>query len=128
MGQALRGEPITVHGDGKQVRTLTYIKDLVDAIVELYESGKINDVWNMTATEEISAVKMAEDIKALTESKSEIIFVPQRIGQTFRESISVDKIKDGIGWQAKVEWAEGIKRMYEWFVETNQIENAYEGL
>jgi UDP-glucose 4-epimerase len=62
MGQALRGEPITVHGDGTQTRTLTYIDDLIDSIVALHDSGKMNDVWNLTTEEEVSALQMARDI------------------------------------------------------------------
>ncbi len=125
LGQALRGEPITVHGDGEQTRTLTHITDLVDAIVALYESGKMNDVWNLSTTEEVSANQMAESIKAVTASKSEIIHIPQRIGQTFKESISARKMKDEVGWQAKVKWQDGIASMYQWFIRTNQIENVY---
>lgn len=126
LGQALRGEPITVHGSGNQTRTLTYIDDLVDAIVALYKSGKKNDVWNMTATEEISAMRMAEDIKGLTKSNSPIISIPQRVGQTFKEEISADKMKLHTGWEARVSWMEGLERMYGWFLKTNQIENKYE--
>ncbi len=125
LGQALRGEPITVHGDGSQTRTLTHISDLVDGIAGLYESGRMNDVWNLTATEEISALRMAENIKAITGSKSEIMFIPQRIGQTFRESISAEKMKREIGWQSKVKWDDGIRRMYRWFIDTNQLETVY---
>ncbi len=126
LGQALRGEPLTVHGDGKQTRTLTYIGDLVDAVIALYHSGRINGVWNMSNTEEISATKMAEDIKEITGSKSKIVFIPQRVGQTYRESISADKMMKEVGWKAKVGWDEGIRRMYQWFVSTNQIENTYQ--
>ena len=125
MGQALRGEPITVHGDGSQTRTLTYIDDLVEAMITLYESGKMNEVWAMTATEEISAIAMAYDIKWLCKSDSEIIYIPQRIGQTMRESISNAKMKS-IGWRTKVTWQEGLELMYAWFLKTNQIKNIYD--
>lgn len=126
MRQAVKGEPITVHGDGKQTRTLTYIDDLVDAILAGFNSGKLNEIWNMTATEEISALKMAQDIKMITRSKSDIIFIPQRIGQTLRESVSADKIFRDTGWKAKVIWEEGIKRTYKWFKATHQENNIYQ--
>ncbi len=120
LGQAIRGEPVTVHGDGTQTRTLTYVDDLVDAIVALYMSGKMNDVWNMTATEEISALRMAIDIKWATESRSPVSYIPQRTGQVFREEISADKMLRETGWNAKTSWAEGIEKMRQWFVETKQ--------
>lgn len=125
MGQALRGEPITVHGDGKQTRTLTYVDDLVDGIIALWKSDKINDVWNLSTEEEVSAIQMAEDIKRITESRSEIVFIPQRVGQTYRESISAEKMRREVGWEAKTSWKCGIQHMYRWFVETNQVVNKY---
>lgn len=125
MGQALRGEPITVHGDGTQTRTLTYVDDLVEGILMLLDSGYINDVWNLTAEEEISALKMAEDIVALTGSKSKIEFIPQRVGQTFKESISAAKMSDAVGWTAKTPWSDGLKKMLAWYVTTNQRDVLY---
>lgn len=124
-GQALRGEPITVHGKGTQTRTLTHVDDLVSAIVALYKSDKVNDVWNMSNTEEISAFKMAVDIKVLTGSNSPIKFIPQRIGQTMKEIISVDKIKREIGWEPQITWQEGLERMYKWYLDTGQVHNHY---
>jgi nucleoside-diphosphate-sugar epimerase len=126
LGQALRGEPITVHGDGSQTRVMVYIDDVIDAIIALYNSGKMNDTWNVSSTEEISAQKMAEDIKRITGSRSVIIHTPQREGQTFREQISVSKIYKETGWKARVNWEEGLQKMFDWFVKTNQVENRYE--
>jgi len=125
LGQALRGEPITVHGTGEQTRTLTYIGDLVDAIVALYESKQMNSEWNMTATEEISALQMAQDIKKLTGSRSEIVFLPQRVGQTLKESVSNSKMRDLVGWQPRVGWDDGLRRMYEWYLATGQVSKHY---
>jgi len=125
LGQALRGEPITVHGDGKQTRTLTYIDDLIDAIIALYQSGRINDIWNMTTSKTISAVQTAKDIKRLTKSGSEIVNIPQRIGQTFHEEISADKMLKETGWKAKVDWEGGLRHTYQWFKETEQVSNIY---
>ena len=126
MGQALREKPITVHGDGKQTRTLTYIGDLIDAIMALLKSGKINDVWNLTATREISANDMAGVIKLVTESKSKVVHIPQRIGQTARESVSADKMKKVVGWEAKMDFESGIEKTLKWFLETDQIKNIYQ--
>lgn len=125
MGQALRGEPITIHGEGEQTRTLTYIGDLIDGIMALYKSGKINDVWNMTAQKEISANGMAEIIKRVCQSDSKIVHIPQRIGQTFKEEISAEKMELATGWKAKTDFEEGVKKTLVWFKETNQVENLY---
>jgi len=126
LGQALRGEPITVHGEGKQTRTLTYIDDLIDAIVVLYQSGRVNGIWNMTTSRTVSAIQMAKDIKEITGSKSEIVSILQRIGQTFQEEISADKMLRETGWGNKVDWEEGLRRTYQWFKETEQVNNVYQ--
>lgn len=125
MGQALRGEDITVHGTGEQTRTLTYIDDLVDGIVALFNSGKQNDVWNLSAESEVSALRMATEIRYLTRSDSRIVFVPDRPGQTLRESISADKMLKATGWHARTDWGTGVRAMLEWFLSTNQVENRY---
>ncbi len=125
LGEAIRGEPIMVHGDGSQTRTLTHVDDLVEAILALYNSGKINDIWNMNNEEEISALQMAQDIKDITKSESQIMYIPQRIGQTYRESVSANKMLREVGWKAKINWLEGINRMYLWFMQSNQIVNKY---
>jgi len=125
LGQALRGEPITVHGDGLQTRTLTHVDDLINAIAALFNSGKMNGAWNMTTEEEVSALQMAQDIKKLTKSTSEIVFYTQRVGQTTRESVSAEKMLSETGWKARIPWNEGIARMHWWFVSTGQKENLY---
>lgn len=125
MGQAIRGESITVHGNGLQTRTLTHVDDLVDAIVAIYRSGIRNETWNLTTTEEVSALQMAQDIKRITESKSDIVHIPDRIGQTYRESISADHIKALTGWEARIRWEDGIQDMHKWFIATGQQKNIY---
>jgi len=125
-GQALRREPITVHGDGQQTRTLTHVDDLVAGIMALYDSEKMNEVWNLTTEEEVSALVMARDIRSLVGSLSEIVFVPQRVGQTFRESISAGKMRREVGWEAKIKWKEGLERMKWWYLMDGQTEVMYQ--
>lgn len=125
LGQALRGEPITVHGDGKQTRTLTYITDLIDGIMALYHSGKMNDIWNLTSEEEVSVNQMVESTLKLTKSKSSVQYLLQRVGQTFKEQVSAEKMLKECGWKAKVKWNDGLKYMYDWFVATKQVNNLY---
>jgi UDP-glucose 4-epimerase len=117
--QATKGVPITVHGDGKQTRTQTYIDDLIDAVEALWKSQKINNIWNLSTEEQISAIQMAKDAKRITGSKSEIVHVAQRIGQTFHEEISAQKMLRETGWKAKVGWEDGMQKMWEWYQKTN---------
>lgn len=114
--QAMRGEPITVHGDGSQTRTLTYIYDLIEGIVAplSHEKEAYNQVFHLSTEEKISAKKMAEDIKVLTGTSSSIVFVEQRKNQTLHEDFDTSKTKELLGWESKVSWDEGLTRTYEY--------------
>ena len=75
--QALAGRPITVYGDGKQTRCFGYVGDVVGALIKLMDTtDSIGQVFNIGSTEEISILELAEKIKELTKSTSEIVFVP----------------------------------------------------
>ena len=75
--QALAGRPITVYGNGKQTRCFGYVGDVVGALIKLMDTpDSVGQVFNIGSTEEISIVKLAEKVKELTESRSEIVFVP----------------------------------------------------
>jgi UDP-glucose 4-epimerase len=75
--QALAGRPITVYGDGKQTRCFGYVGDVVGALIKLMDhADSVGQVFNIGSTEEISILKLAEKVKELTESDSDIVFVP----------------------------------------------------
>jgi UDP-glucose 4-epimerase len=75
--QALAGRPITVYGDGKQTRCFGYVGDVVGALIKLMDTAEsIGQVFNIGSTEEISILQLAEKVKQLTQSTSEIVFVP----------------------------------------------------
>ncbi len=75
--QALAGRPITVYGDGKQTRCFGYVGDVVGALIKLMDTpDSVGKVFNIGSTEEISILKLAEKVKELTHSNSEIVFVP----------------------------------------------------
>lgn len=75
--QALAGRPITVYGDGKQTRCFGYVGDVVEALIKLMDhKDAIGQVFNIGSTEEISILQLAERVKKLTGSNSEIVFVP----------------------------------------------------
>jgi len=75
--QALAGRPITVYGDGKQTRCFGYVGDVVGALIKLMDTTEsIGQVFNIGSIEEISILQLAEKVKELTQSTSEIVFVP----------------------------------------------------
>jgi len=75
--QALAGRPITVYGDGKQTRCFGYVGDVVGALIKLMDHpDSVGQVFNIGSTEEISIFELAQRVKQLTDSKSEIVFMP----------------------------------------------------
>jgi UDP-glucose 4-epimerase len=77
VNQALTGAPITVHGDGRQSRSFTYVGDVVAGVIKLsQEPSAIGEVFNIGASEEISILDLAHRVKALTSSSSTIVLVP----------------------------------------------------
>ncbi|MEP6818892.1 MAG: GDP-mannose 4,6-dehydratase [bacterium] len=75
--QALAGRPITVYGNGKQTRCFGYVGDVVGALIKLMDNAdSVGQVFNVGSSEEISILQLAEKVKQLTESRSEIVFVP----------------------------------------------------
>jgi UDP-glucose 4-epimerase len=75
--QALAGRPITVYGDGKQTRCFGYVGDVVGALIKLMDQSEaVGQVYNIGSNEEISIVQLAEKVRQLTNSNSEIVFVP----------------------------------------------------
>ena len=113
--QALSNNPITLHGNGRQTRTLTYIEDLIDGLIKMTYFKGDGEIFNLSAAEEISAIEMARRIKKLTRSKSKIIHIPQRPGQTFKEQVSSKKAKKLLNWTAETSFDKGLIKTYEWF-------------
>lgn len=121
VSQALKGGPITVYGDGKQTRTFTYVKDVVDALIRLMEvPGAVGEVFNIGGNEEISIKELALKIKKLTNSDSEIRYIPydeafEKNFEDMRRRVpSLEKIRGLIGFEPKTDLDSILKSVIEW--------------
>lgn len=114
MGQALRGEPITVFGDGSQTRSFCYVDDLVDGIYRLLMSD-YHQPMNIGNPSEISIKSFAEEIVALTGSKSEIIYKPLPKDDPKQRCPNITKAKEVLGWEPKVDRSDGLARTLAYF-------------
>ncbi len=112
--QALKNEPITVYGDGKQTRSFCYISDLIDGIYRLMISD-INEPINLGNPDEHTIVEFAELIKELTKSKSKIVFKQLPVDDPHVRCPDIEKAKKELKWLPKIELEEGLKRTIEWF-------------
>jgi dTDP-glucose 4,6-dehydratase len=114
IGQALRGEDLTVFGDGSQTRSFCYVDDLIDGIYKLLLSDYIMPV-NIGNPNEISLKEFAEEILALTGNKVKIIYKPLPVDDPKQRQPDITKAKTILGWEPKVDRKEGLKITYEYF-------------
>lgn len=114
IGQALRGEDLTVFGDGSQTRSFCYVDDLVEGIYRLLLSDYHLPV-NIGNPDEISLKDFAEEILALTGNKVKIVYKPLPVDDPKQRQPDITKAKTLLGWEPKVKRKEGLKITYEYF-------------
>jgi len=114
MSQALRGEDVTVYGDGSQTRSFCYVDDLVEGIYRLLMSDYSKPV-NIGNPAEITLQQFAEEVLALTGSKSKIIYEALPQDDPKQRKPDITKAKALLGWEPKVDRHEGLKRTLEYF-------------
>lgn len=114
VSQALTGEPLTVHGDGSQTRTMCYVDDTVDALIRTIELGQPGKIYNIGCDEKITMRQLAELIIEMTHSDSEIISI-DRWGHDHQSRLpELQKIRE-LGWKEKISLRDGIERTIENF-------------
>ena len=114
MSQALRGEDITVFGDGSQTRSFCYVDDLVEGIYRLLLSDYARPV-NIGNPAEITLQQFAEEVLTLTGSDSKIIYQPLPQDDPKQRQPNITKAREILGWEPKVDRHEGLKRTLEYF-------------
>jgi len=114
IGQALRGEDLTVFGDGSQTRSFCYVDDLIEGIYRLLMSDYHLPV-NVGNPDEISLKDFAEEIIALTGTKQKIVYKPLPVDDPKQRQPDITRAKKLLDWQPKVSRKEGLKITYEYF-------------
>jgi len=114
IGQALRGEDLTIFGDGSQTRSFCYVDDLVEGIYRLLHSD-YNQPVNIGNPDEISIGDFAEEIIKLTGTDQKIIYKDLPVNDPKQRQPDITKAKNILGWKPKIDRAEGLKRTYAYF-------------
>jgi dTDP-glucose 4,6-dehydratase len=114
IGQALRGEDLTIFGDGSQTRSFCYVDDLVEGIYRLLLSDYVQPM-NIGNPNEITIKDFAEEIIKLTGTKQKIVSLPLPKDDPKQRRPDITKAKNILGWEPKVSRAEGLKITYEYF-------------
>jgi dTDP-glucose 4,6-dehydratase len=114
MAQALRGEPLTVYGDGSQTRSLCYVSDLVRGVIAALERADELPV-NLGNPEEVTVLKLAETIVRLAGSDSKIVFRDLPVDDPKQRRPDITRARKLIGWEPEVGLEDGLTRTLEYF-------------
>ena len=111
--QALRAEPITVHGDGSQTRSLCYVDDLVEGIWRVLRSDLTGPV-NLGSTEEVTMAELAELIRSLTGARSPIVYTERPVDDPENRRPETSLARDRLGWTPQISLREGLAKTIGW--------------
>ncbi len=114
IGQALKGEPLTIFGDGSQTRSFCYVDDLIDGIYKLLLSDEVLPV-NIGNPDEITIKQFAEEVLELTGSNSKIEYYPLPEDDPKVRQPDISKAKSLLGWEPKVDRKNGIMKTLDYF-------------
>jgi dTDP-glucose 4,6-dehydratase len=114
MGQALRGEDLTVFGDGSQTRSFCFVEDEIEGIYRLLMSD-YHLPLNIGNPDEISILDFAKEIIKLTGTDQKIVFKPLPKNDPLQRKPDITKAREILGWQPKIGRKEGMQRTYDYF-------------
>jgi dTDP-glucose 4,6-dehydratase len=114
IGEALKGEPITVFGDGKQTRSFCYVSDLIDGIFKLSQ-GDFHEPVNIGNPTELTIKEFAERIVRLVGSKSTLTYLPLPTDDPKQRRPDITRARQRLGWEPKVDLETGLKQTIEFF-------------
>jgi dTDP-glucose 4,6-dehydratase len=114
IGAALAGEPLPVHGDGLQTRSLCYVSDTVEGLFRLLAS-QVTGPINIGNSHEITMIELAETIQEVAGVPNHIQFQPRPVDDPARRCPDTTAARDLLGWQPEVELADGLTETVEWF-------------
>ena len=115
VAKVLRGEPLTIEGDGSQARNYLYVEDLAEAHVLALRPEAENQVFNLEGTVPISVRHLAEAVTEVLGSDSGINYLPGRVGDYAGRTVSVAKTSSVLGWEAHTPFDEGLRRYVDWY-------------
>jgi UDP-glucuronate decarboxylase len=113
--QALKGEPLTVYGDGSQTRSFCFVSDLVEGFLKMMAQDDFIGPVNLGNPDEYTILQFAEKIKEMTGSKSEIVFKPLPSDDPLQRQPNISLAKEKLNWEPSVSIDEGLKKTIEYF-------------
>ena len=114
VGQALRGEPLTIFGEGKQTRSFCFVSDLIEGIYRLSKAD-FHEPVNIGNPIELTILEFAERIRSITGSKSQIVKKPLPVDDPQQRRPDISRAKKILGWEPRVSLEDGLKETIRWF-------------
>ena len=114
---ALKGEPITIHGDGLQSRSFCYVTELVDAMYRMMNTENFTGPVNTGNPGEFTMIELAETVLKMTNSSSKLVLVEARPDDPGRRRPDITLAKEKLGWEPEIKLKEGLKPTIEYFDE-----------
>jgi|UniRef100_A0A7C3UWM7 dTDP-glucose 4,6-dehydratase len=112
--QALKGEPLTIYGEGKQTRSFCFITDMIEGLLRLFRTEIFQPI-NLGNPEEFTILEFAHLVLKLTGRNNPIVHLPLLPDDPERRKPDITKAKNLLGWEPKVKLPEGLERTIEWF-------------
>ena len=113
---AKKGKNIPIYGNGKNLRDWIFVNEHCDAVYEILINGKSGQVYNISANNELNNIQIVNKILEIMGKSNDLIeFVEDRPGHDQRYSLDSSKIKNELGWSAKINFEDGIKKTIEWY-------------
>ena len=114
--QAIKQQPLVIHGTGKQTRSICYVEDMVEGLVRaLFTEGTTGEVFNLGNPDERSVLEWAETIIALCDSSSCIEYAEKREDDPERRKPNIDKARARLGWEPTITPEDGLRRTIAWY-------------
>jgi dTDP-glucose 4,6-dehydratase len=118
---AVHGDSLPVYGDGLQVRNWLYVEDFCRGIHAVLERGRPGEAYNVGGPDECENIEVVRRVIELTGAEESLIeYVKDRPGHDRRYSLGSDKIREQLGWEAHVRFAEGLERTVRWYRENEE--------
>ncbi len=114
--QAIDGKPLTVYGKGTQTRSFCYVDDEVRGILALYDSD-VSEPVNIGNPNEFTMLDLADLVRGVTDSSSEVVFEPLPVGDPARRQPDITRARSLLGWEPVIELHDGLARLRDWYLE-----------
>ncbi len=117
----LNNKPLPIYGKGKNSREWIYVKDHCEALVKIFDKGKIGEFYNIGSNKNLNNLQVSKKLIKISEKKIKIgkkvriIFVKDRPGHDVRYALNSRKIKNKLGWKARTNFRQGIKLTFDWY-------------